>query len=519
MPPVLDLKTGLSRARHDVVRERVFVTNPFELSIIDVAEAEWIEELSQRVAAGTSIPGPIQICDVPKPGHCVRPGAILRIDDAAVYAALGYEVQNAVYDKMQASTRHDYAYTMLPPKEGSQLFESYYLGWKRFSADSIANIDSGASVVVTADIAGYYEHIDLAILMSDLLSLGVANDVVSLLSKILNTWSQPSGRGLPQGHNASDLLAKIYLMVADNTLRGDGLKHVRFVDDFRIFCGDIGEAREAVRILTRVLRSRGLSLQTAKLKLIAADDARVSFRGVQPMLDSMAQKYRARLEELLASANPYMMLEDVEMLARDILGDDVPIGDLEDYYRQEFMADNVRFNSSLFHFLLNRLANARSTFAAEDVVGMLAEHPEETAAILRYLTGVGMLPASEAALIEFLGGERRPYDYQTYQILSALLAGDSVSETTIGFARSQAFDSKVGYVRSVARALLGKFAGEADLQRLQAAYGDAGGPSEHVDIVCAVRRMEKSRRNAFYARVASQGDQVRRAVTWSKRSN
>ena len=72
-------------------------------------------------------------------------------------------------------------------------------------------------------------------------------EAAKLLSACLNRWAEPRGKGIPQGRrSASDILAKLYLDSIDHNLRNEGFSHLRYVDDIRIFCGDIREAKRAV---------------------------------------------------------------------------------------------------------------------------------------------------------------------------------------------------------------------------------------------------------------------------------
>jgi hypothetical protein len=63
---------------------------------------------------------------------------------------------------------------------------------------------------------------------------------------------------------------------------------------------------------------------------------------------------------------------------------------------------------------------------------------------------------------------------------------------------------------------LGRFGEQSDLEELEHGYESALTHVDPADRVAAVKRLEKSRRNAFYARVANDGLLVSRAVKVSK---
>ena len=70
-------------------------------------------------------------------------------------------------------------------------------------------IAQGADHVVITDIAGFYENIDIGLMLSDLRAVDDNGPVGQRLSECLNKWSlsHVSGRGIPQGFAASDILA------------------------------------------------------------------------------------------------------------------------------------------------------------------------------------------------------------------------------------------------------------------------------------------------------------------------
>src|SRR6266496_3850599 len=118
----------------------------------------------------------------------------------------------------------------------------------------------------------------------DLKASGVDTDVVNELSKCLNRWTQVNNKGLPQSNSASDILAKLYLDNVDKGLVNAGFTHLRYVDDFRIFCKTSSEAKKALIELIRLLRKRGLNLQSAKTKILPANEALNEIEGIQPVI-------------------------------------------------------------------------------------------------------------------------------------------------------------------------------------------------------------------------------------------
>ena len=131
----------------------------------------------------------------------------------------------------------------------------------KFEEKSLAALKNDVSDVLFTDISGFYENIDLQHLANTLRQAGVDTELLSLLSNCLNRWSHPRAKGISQGYSSSDILAKIYLNTVDRRLSTSGFTHLRYNDDFRIFCSSALAAREALLELNILLHNRGLNPQ------------------------------------------------------------------------------------------------------------------------------------------------------------------------------------------------------------------------------------------------------------------
>lgn len=75
-------------------------------------------------------------------------------------------------------------------------------------------------------------------------------------------------RGTPQGGALSPLLANIYLHPFDLALTSQGLRLVRFVDDFVVMCGSRDEAEQALDLARRQLVALRLALNEEKTAIV-----------------------------------------------------------------------------------------------------------------------------------------------------------------------------------------------------------------------------------------------------------
>ena len=88
------------------------------------------------------------------------------------------------------------------------------------------------------DIAGFYDNIQHAILEKILqrkIDGRLSKRLIHFSEDCQAQWSgSPLPFGMPQGPIGSHLLANVYLLDFDDALTEDGVRYVRYVDDFWI---------------------------------------------------------------------------------------------------------------------------------------------------------------------------------------------------------------------------------------------------------------------------------------------
>lgn len=105
----------------------------------------------------------------------------------------------------------------------------------------------------------------------------VAAGTVAVSELVARTLAD-TGRGTPQGGSLSPLLANIYLHPFDVALTSQGIRLVRFVDDFVIMCPSRLEAEQALDLARRQLTILRLNLNADKTQIIDYGDG-VEFLG------------------------------------------------------------------------------------------------------------------------------------------------------------------------------------------------------------------------------------------------
>ena len=125
----------------------------------------------------------------------------------------------------------------------------------------------GTKVLVTCDIANFYDRLNLHRLESILLSIGFEKTRVKQLNELLLFWANRDSYSLPVGSNASRILAEAALLEVDNYLLSIGVKFCRFVDDYRLFAPNAHTAHYWLTQLIERLWLEGLTINQRKTKI------------------------------------------------------------------------------------------------------------------------------------------------------------------------------------------------------------------------------------------------------------
>lgn len=474
-----------------------FVKFPFELALFSSDQQSKVDKIHLELSQSAYRFSPSLIAELPKGKGAVRPGSILTLEDQLAYSML---VENALpqirseISPLQGVT--DFGYQLYPDAISDGWFRPSFNCWDGWKQDSLRKIDEGAQFVVVTDITGCYENIDIKTLMQDLQRISVPEATINLLRQGLKSWGQIDTKGIPQGVSASHMLAKLYLSQIDVEMRNSGYVTTRYVDDIRIFCNSIAEARKALMLLTSILRKRGLNVQSSKSKILQASDAIPDIRGQADVIDLLQERLIDEVDPSEIDDSPYSAQVRVNTHAPNTQQLLLIKQAFVDYYLQR---DDASFDKSLFHYLLNKLGAAHSDFAVAYSLDILDKHPEETAFILGYLGK--MLNPSEYfdRLLQFVTSPNSVYDYQNFLICEWLLANGCTSQDFLLFAREFAFDNnKPVYYRTLGKQILGKIGQHADLVRVKDAFVNASSLQEKEAIICILNTLSPAIRNSFY---------------------
>jgi hypothetical protein len=216
--------------------------------------------------------------------------------------------------------------------------------------------------------------------------------------------------------------------------------------------------------------------------------------------------------------NPYLTvkgLPDLEQAQAEVAR-----AVLEDAFREYFTDSAEPFNTSLFHYLLNRLGRLHSDIAIEFSIRQLSDRPEETRPVLDYLEL--FLDDDDVAegVLRFTESVDAIYEHQRFLIMRWLQKNRVQTDSCLQVARRVTADrSQPLWLRSYALAVVGEHGDSADLDSIEAMYTNAANDLEQAVILCGIRRMPHNQRNAIYARYREHSLLSSLAIRWARQNS
>lgn len=509
-----ELRLTWDRVKNDHADFR-FVDHPHLLAWIDQDSDSWLQRVATSVESGKYAPSPTQPCWVVKPGSLMRPGTILCLEDELIYSLLLGRLCPGIFGGLSdLQGDPDVAYQLAASTAETRWLLSDFRLWSQWREKSLQKLD-GASYLLSTDVTACYDNIDIPILMSDLRGFCDLPDELGLLSRCLNTWAHPRTAGIPQGYTASHLLAKVYLQTVDRALCNVGFSHLRYVDDYRLFAQSRREARLGLFHLTALLHRRGLSLQSGKTKIRGKQDGQTAIDGVTPTIESIVGVLQREVTEEAQLVRGYLPGWEIDQILQS--RDSPPPEVLERAFEENFgAAGETEFDKSLFHYLLRRLGKAGSRVAMPLCLDILKTRPEETEEVLVYFSSVCPTDTERGAVERYMASGDALYDHQLFQLMRWFCRANICSKDILALCRSWAYDhNRAPWLRSYCVAYIGAWGEQIDLESLEACYAGLNSSIDKADVIVALARMERSRRNSLYAR-AGTDDMVQRAIAMAK---
>jgi len=204
------------------------------------------EELTTKVRSNSYLPQPILGVEIPKGNGHTRLLGIPTITDRLLQQAV-LQVITAKFDF--DFSNHSYGFR---PKKNMQ----------QAVIKAQSYINEGNQHIVDIDLKSFFDEVDHRHLLQLLYGKIKCQATLRLIRKWLRSPIVLSGKlvkrrkGVPQGSPLSPLLSNIMLNELDIELESQGLKFIRYADDFSIYTKSKSEARKVGNAIFKFLREK-----------------------------------------------------------------------------------------------------------------------------------------------------------------------------------------------------------------------------------------------------------------------
>ena len=216
------------------------VTKLSELMSIDK------EELTEKVRSGRYLPQPILGVEIPKGNGKTRLLGVPTVTDRLL--------QQAVLQVMMPRFEYEFSESSFGFRPNKSLHQAVL--------KAQGYINDGFQYIVDIDLKTFFDEVDHCYLLQLVYRKIKCPETLRLIRKWLRSPIQINGKlvkrrkGVPQGSPLSPLLSNIMLHELDRELERQGLRFVRYADDFSIYVKTKATARKVGNNIYKFLKTK-----------------------------------------------------------------------------------------------------------------------------------------------------------------------------------------------------------------------------------------------------------------------
>jgi group II intron reverse transcriptase/maturase len=204
------------------------------------------EQIESDIRSGKYLPQPILGVEIPKSNGKTRLLGVPTVTDRILQQAVGQVL--AIKFELDFE---DYSYGFRPNRSAQQAV-----------IKALEHINTGNQHIVDIDLKSFFDEVDHCILLQQLYRKVKCRLTFRLIRKWLRAPIQINGKltkrrkGVPQGSPLSPLLSNIMLNELDKEMERQGLRYVRYADDFSVYCKSESAAQKIGNNLFLFLKNK-----------------------------------------------------------------------------------------------------------------------------------------------------------------------------------------------------------------------------------------------------------------------
>jgi group II intron reverse transcriptase/maturase len=204
------------------------------------------EGLTEKVRSGRYLPQPILGVEIPKGNGKTRLLGIPTVTDRLL--------QQAVLQVINARFEYEFSESSFGFRPGKSLHQAVM--------KAQGYINDGFQYIVDIDLKTFFDEVDHCLLLQLLHRKIKCRETLRLIRKWLRSPIQINGKlvkrrkGVPQGSPLSPLLSNIMLNELDRELERQGLRFVRYADDFSVYTKTKATARKVGNEVFKFLKNK-----------------------------------------------------------------------------------------------------------------------------------------------------------------------------------------------------------------------------------------------------------------------